>query len=347
MKDTGNKFMYQEPISFGIVGCGMISNIHAQAIKRIPSARLVGVADKCIENARQFAEKYQIKSYDDYAHLLSDPEIQVICVCTPSCFHAKNAIDAMEHGKHVVLEKPMALTAESADEIIRTCQKTGMLLTVISQLRFSEDIREVKKLLEENAIGKVSLCSLYMKYYRSRDYYASSSWKGRRSYDGGGALLNQGIHGVDLLEYIAGSVKKIHGKVRTISHQIEVEDTAVAMLEFENGALGVIEASTCAYPGFERRLEICGDEGYILLEDNRISKMMIHGEEVNRNLTAENETASDPTNLSCEMHQLQIQNLIAAIKGEENLLIDCYEGKKAVRLINEIYRFSEAESNEK
>ena len=317
----------------------MIAGIHAKAIEQIESAVLVGVADVHVEAAERFAQTHGVALYQSYEDMLADPDLDVICICTPSGFHAQNALAALKQGKHVVLEKPMALSLEDANEIVATCDQTGKLLTVISQLRFSEDVRKVKHLLEENAFGKISLCSLYMKYYRSVEYYASSSWKGTRKYDGGGALMNQGIHGVDLLEYIVGSVKEVTGKVKTLSHKIEVEDTAVAMVEFENGALGVIEASTCAYPGFERRLEIHGDRGYVLLKNDQIEELMVNGEEVLVDTSgSRGSTANDPANLHCEMHRRQIQNLLAAICGEEQLLVDAREGRKAIRLIEAIYQ---------
>ena len=329
--------MKDNQFCFGILGCGMIAGIHAEAIGSIPEVVLAGVADANAERARAFAAQHGVRAYESYDQMLSDPELDVICICTPSGFHAENALAALQRGKHVVLEKPMALSVESADRIVAACDQAGKLLTVISQLRFSEDVQKVKALLAENAFGRVALCSLYMKYHRSEAYYASSPWKGTKVFDGGGALMNQGIHGVDLLEYIVGPVRDVTGKARTLSHKIEVEDTAVAMLEFENGALGVIEASTCAYPGFERRIEIHGDKGYVLMRDNKIEKMMVNGEEISAEVTDAG-TSRDPAALHCEMHRRQIQNLLAAIRGEEALVVDAREGRKAIRLIETIYR---------
>lgn len=326
--------------NFGILGCGLVANIHTEALSRIEEANLIGVADNNLAAAESFAQKQGVKAYENYAEMLSDPEVDVVCVCTPSCFHAQNAIEALRHGKHVVLEKPMALTPEEADEVIAVCEETGKYLTVISQLRFSEDIVKVKKLIEEKAFGKISLCNLYMKYWRSKEYYASSSWKGTKKFDGGGALINQGIHGVDLLEYIMGPIKDVEGKIRTLSHAIEVEDTAVALLEFVSGALGVIVASTCAYPGFDRKMEIHGDKGYVILEENRIVKMMLDDVKTKIKIEESVSTASDPATMPSFLHELQIKNLLGALQGKESLLVDHYEGKKAVRLINAIYRSS-------
>lgn len=330
--------MQNHVFQVGILGCGMIANVHANAVSSLPNAAPRGVADARVESAQQFAQSRGVLCYHDYEEMLSDPLVDVVCICTPSGFHAENAIAALEHGKHVVLEKPMALSTKSADEIIAACQKSGKHLTVISQLRFSKDVLRVKQLLDEGAFGTVSLCSLFMKYYRSKEYYASSPWKGTKRFDGGGALMNQGIHGVDLLEYIVGPVKTVKGQIKTLCHNIEVEDTAAAVLEFENGALGVIEASTCAFPGFERRLEIHGDCGYVMLKDNRIEKLMIRGEEIPTNVVDGVGTANDPSNLKSEMHAMQISNLLAAVEGKESLLVDCHEGRRAIALIESIYQ---------
>ena len=325
---------------FGILGCGMIANVHADAIKKIENATLIGVADNYVEFSQKFADKHGAKAYASYKEMLADKEIDAVCICTPSCFHAPNAIEALYAGKHVVLEKPMALSVKAADEVINASKETGKLVTVICQLRFSRDIQRVKKLVEEGAFGKITLCDLYMKYYRNKDYYASSPWKGTLKFDGGGALMNQGIHGIDLIEYMVGPIKDIQGKIRTLSHKIEVEDTAVAMIEFENGALGVIEGSTCAYPGFDRKIEIHGDKGYVVLVENNIEKLMIDGQEQAVEKVEFVSTASDPSALQSGMHKLQIENLVNAIDGKEKLLIDCIEGKKAVRVIEEIYKSS-------
>lgn len=324
---------------FGILGCGMIAGVHADAIGSIENAELSAVSDNNPECARSFAERRGAVAYESYDEMLKS-DIDVVCVCTPSCFHAKNAIEAMRAGKHVVLEKPMALSTADADEVIRVSQETGRLLTVICQLRFADDVRRLKRLVEENAFGKLSLCNLSMKYYRSDEYYSSSPWKGTLKFDGGGALMNQGIHGVDLLEYIVGGVKDVQGIIRTLSHKIEAEDTAVATVEFECGALGVIQGSSCAYPGFERRLEIHGDRGYAVLVENNLKELMINREQIPVSDFEVVRTASDPTAVQSDMHKLQIKNLLLAIDGKEPLLIDAKEGRRAVKIIEDIYKTS-------
>ena len=241
--------MDKKIVRFGILGCGMIARFHADAIDSLENAQLLGAASANPDSAKAFAEARGIQAYESYEAMLADPKIDAVCICTPSGFHAENALQALRAKKHVVLEKPMAFTAAECQQIKEAADKSGCVLTVICQLRFSKDVQRIRKLLAENAFGKLVFCDLYMKYWRDPAYYASSNWKGTKEFDGGGALMNQGIHGVDLLLYLVGDAKVLCAKNKTHFHDIEVEDLSVAMLEFENGALGVIEASTCSNPG--------------------------------------------------------------------------------------------------
>ncbi len=317
----------------------MIASFHAAAIRSLDDACLIGAADNSSARAQNFAAQHSIKAYDSYEQMLADEKIDVVCICTPSSFHADNAIAALNAGKFVVLEKPMAITVEDTQRIIEACEKNRRMLTVISQLRFSPDILRVKRLLEENTFGKIVLCDLSMKYWRDPEYFASSPWKGTLKFDGGGALMNQGIHGVDLILYIAGNAKLLYAKKQTVFHNVEVEDVAVATLEFANGALGTIHASTCTYPGFERKIEILGTTGCAIVRENRLEKLVVNGETLVDTAAEIANTANDPSAMDSELHALQIQNLINAIRGKEKLLVDQYEGQKAVKLIEEIYQY--------
>ena len=328
----------KNPLTFAILGCGVAATIHADAINQLEGAALKGVFDPNISSRETFSQKYNITPYNSFDELLTDDEIDIVCVCTPSFLHAKNAIDILNSGKHAVVEKPMAMSSDDSDAIIKASHDNGKLVTVISQIRFSPDVERIKKLLSENAFGKISLCSLSMNYYRTPEYYSGSNWRGSLTLDGG-TLMNQGIHGIDLIEYILGPVKDVKGKTATIVHNIEAPDTAVAIVEFESGVLGVIESSTCAYPGFSRRLKIQGDKGYVVLKENNIEKLMINGEKIidDDNQEVIVDTANDPTKLLCGLHMLQLKNFIAAINGDETLIADCYEGKKAIKIIEQIY----------
>ncbi len=330
--------MTEKTLRFGILGCGTIAGFHAKAIEHLPNAVLTGAADHMPAFAEAFAQKHHITAYATYEQMLADSTIDAVCICTPSGFHKENALAALVANKHVVLEKPMAFTKEEAKEIADACRKHGRVLTVISQLRFSEDIQKVKALVEDNAFGQLVFCDLYMKYWRSEEYYASSDWKGTLRFDGGGALMNQGIHGVDILLYLAGDAKVLSAKNRTVYHNIEVEDQSVAMLEFENGALGVIEASTCSCPGFERRIELIGTKGSVVLKEGSIESLVVQGKPIECGKVAVAGTANDPTAMDFALHAMQLGNFIAAVFGEEPLRIDAKEGSRAVSLIEEIYR---------
>ena len=327
-------------LRFAIAGCGMIAGFHADAIRSLPNAELIGAVDYNAQKAEEFCKKYNIRVYGSYDEVLSDGDVDAVCICTPSGFHAEQAIKALQNKKHVVIEKPMALNTTDSDRIIAECEKSRCMLTVISQLRFSEGVQKIKKLIDSNAFGGLIFCDLYMKYWRNPEYYANCGWKGTALLDGGGALMNQGIHGIDLLQYIVGEAKLLHGKTKTAFHNIEVEDVAVATVEFLNGALGVIEGSTCCYPGFERKIEILGDNGCAVLREGIIEKLIVNGETIIENAESGSEvnTANDPSAMSYKLHAMQINNFINAINGEEKLLIDAKEGRKAVRLIEEIYK---------
>ena len=329
----------EQCFKFGIIGCGLISHVHAAAIASLPQAILVGVADNNPERAEAFAKQYSVHAYENTTKLLEDPEIDIVCICTPSGFHAEGAQEALRHGKHVVLEKPMALTTESAKAVLELCKQHNRLLTVISQWRFAPSFVYAKQLLEEKKLGNLVMCSLRMKYWRDPTYYTESPWHGTKKFDGGGALMNQGIHGVDLLQYLIGNATVLKGRAKTMYHNIEVEDTAAALLEFENGALGVIEASTCTYPGFDRRWEIHGDRGYMVMQEDSIRELMIDGAyvDVPQLESAAISSAADPGKLEYKNHAAQLQNLLDAICGKNSLRIGAEDGYRAVKLIEDVY----------
>ena len=331
-----------ENVRFGIIGCGVISTVHITALAEIGRAELYGVFDHSPERREAFAAKYGVRAYASYAAMLADPAIDAVIICTPSGLHADQAVQALREGKHVVLEKPMALSVADCEKLCREAELSRCLLTVISQHRFREDVQTVKRLIDEGAFGKLVMCDLYMKYWRDPSYYASGAWRGTWQMDGGGALMNQGIHGVDLMRYMVGDAKLLRGRAKTLVHDIEVEDTAAALVEFDCGALGVIEASTSAYPGFSRRIEIHGSKGYATLVDSTLERLCVSGEVlVEQTVATDVGTASNPSLLGHEGHLLQLKNFVAAIRGEEELLITARDGCEAVRLIEEIYRSSE------
>lgn len=333
--------MEQKTLKFGVLGTGMASDFHAISINKIDGAELLGVCDLNLERAREYANKHGGKVYETYEEMLSDNEIDAICICTPSGYHAENAILAANHGKHIIVEKPLAINTRDVDRIIKACEKNSVKLTVISQFRFSSDIQKAKEIVSSGKLGKLVMCDLYMKYWRDPSYYASSNWRGTKKIDGGAALINQGFHGVDLFLYIAGDAKVKSSIAKASFHNIEAEDTAVAMLEFDCGAVGVIEASTCAFPGFGRRMEIIGTEGHLILTEATIEKVVIGDETLIDNTSKiSTSTASDPMAMPYENHIAQFKNFVNAINGKEEILVTAKESRRALKLIEDVYRLA-------
>lgn len=333
--------MAQKTLKFGVLGTGMASDFHAISINKIEDAELVGVCDVNVERAQEFANKHGGKVYESYEKMLADSSIDAVCICTPSGYHAEHAILAANHRKHIIVEKPLAINTADIDRIIKACEKNSVKLTVISQFRFSPDIQKAKEIVDSGVLGKLVMCDLYMKYWRDPSYYASSNWRGTKKIDGGAALINQGFHGVDLFLYIAGDAKVKSSIAKASFHNIEAEDTAVAMLEFDSGAVGVIEASTCAFPGFGRRMEIIGSKGHLILTEASIEKLVV-GEEIliDNSSGISTSTSSDPMAMPYENHIAQFKNFVNSVNGKEEILVTATESRRALKLIEDVYKLA-------
>jgi predicted dehydrogenase len=249
-----------------------IGPTHAGTIRQIAGAELAAAADTVAERAAAMARKFELsRVYDGHQALLRDPEIDAVCVCTPSGTHADIAIEALAAGKHVVIEKPMDVSLEACDRLIAAEDASGKKLAVISQHRFDAATVLVKDAIEQGRLGRIVLADASVKWWRTQEYYDSGDWRGTWALDGGGALMNQGVHTVDLLQWLAGGVGSLWAQTRTAAHErIEVEDVAVAALTFTNGAVGTLTATTAAYDGFPVRIDIYGTEGTAILEGDRL-----------------------------------------------------------------------------
>lgn len=330
-------------IGYVIIGCGMISQFHIAAINATPAAKVLGVYDAVPDRCRDFAARNGVRAYASLEEVWSDGTVDAVCICTPSGMHYPQAKAALEHGKHVLVEKPMALSLADCDDMIAAAKERGLVLGVVSQLRFSPAIQQVKQAVDAGVLGRLVCGDLYMKFHRSQDYYDSSQWRGTWAMDGGGALMNQGIHGVDLLQYLAGPVESVFARAKTLARRIEVEDTLSAVTEFRSGAVGVIQATTSMYSGFSRRLELCGEKGTIILEEDKILLWDVaddDGRVLENQGAAEVRSSSDPSQISTNGHARQIGNFNAAILGREELLIDGIEGRKALEIILGAYQSS-------
>lgn len=337
-------------IGFGIIGSGMIADIHARAIGKISGSSLVAVFNPSGSKARTFGEKFGCRGYDKIEEFLADPELDAVIVATPSGLHLDGALAAINAGKAVLVEKPIEITLERIDRIIKAAKEKDVILGGIFHSRYFEIPQLIKRTIESGRLGKIALADAYVKWFRSQEYYDSGKWRGTWALDGGGALMNQSIHAIDLLQWFMGPVTEISGHCTTLAHErIEVEDTAVATLKFANGAFGVIEGTTCAWPGYMKKLEIYGSEGSIVMEEESLKVWDMKNptakdEEIVRKYigkgSAQNGGAGDPSTLGYEGHKLEITDFADAVRNHRKPMIDGEEARKAVEIILAIYQSS-------
>ena len=338
-----------DKVKFGIIGTGAIAAMHAEALKDAKNAELVAVFDQVTERAKAFAEKFNVRAIDNFEEFLNDKDIEAVTIATPTGVHGKVAVPAALAGKHLLCEKPLDTTIEKVDEIIAACDKTGVLMMSVFQSRFVKNVGLIKQAIDAGRFGKIVLVSCQCKWFRTQEYYDSATWRGTWALDGGGALMNQSIHTIDLLQYLNGDVEEVSAATATLSHTgIEVEDNAVAILKYKNGALGTIEGSTSCQPGFPRRIEVSGSKGSIVLEDNKIVRWQFVDEEAGDEDIRKNGGigevisgggAGDPMAISSNGHRVQIEALSEAIlAGKKKIDLDGREGRRAVALICSIYK---------
>jgi len=332
-----------QKLGFGIIGIGNISDFHARCIRQIEGCELKAISSRSEEKAKKASCEYNVPYYTNFLDLINRDDIDVISICAPSGMHLEPSIAAAEAGKHVIVEKPIEITLERADQIIHACQEANVKLAVIFQNRFSEAVQRLRKAIQQGQLGKLILGDAYIKWHRTQEYYNTGGWRGTLKGDGGGALINQSIHSIDLLQWIMGPVRSVSGKVGTFTHPIEGEDMALALLTFENGAMGVIEGSTSIYPGFPERLEIHGEKGTVILEVGRIKTWEIKGaQQQPEELMVDDKSggASDPTAISIEGHLAQYRDFVDAIQNDREPMVNGFEGRKALEIVLAIYRSS-------
>ncbi|MFO0928777.1 MAG: Gfo/Idh/MocA family oxidoreductase [Gemmataceae bacterium] len=341
--------MSDSTLGVAIVGCGMIARFHVRALQDVPNTRLVAVVDRTEEIAARFrdTQKLQVDAYGDLQQVLKRPDVHLIIIATPSGLHRDPSVAAALAGKHVVVEKPMEITTERCDAILDACRKGGVQLCTIFPSRFGDANVALKKAIEAGKFGRLTLGETTCKWWRSQAYYDEGGWKGTKALDGGGALMNQAIHQVDLLQWMMGPVTEIVGFADTLAHQrIEVEDTAVACLRFASGALGVIQATTSVYPGLPKTISIHGDRGTAVIEQEDVLKWDFNpptpDDEAVRQRFAQKVGASggssDPAAISHVGHARQLTDFVEAIRTGRKPLVDGQEGRKAVAIIEAIYQ---------
>ncbi|MBT7958654.1 MAG: Gfo/Idh/MocA family oxidoreductase [Akkermansiaceae bacterium] len=335
-------------MKFGIIGAGMIGRFHAKAITDMTGGTLHSVFDLNLERAEALAADFGAKAYSDMDAFLADENLDIVTVGTPSGAHLDPTLAALNAGKHAIVEKPLEVTTERIDQLMDAAQKSGKTLAAVLNRRFHPGMDAFKKASTEGRFGTLASASAYIKWYRDQAYYDSAGWRGTWALDGGGALMNQSIHTVDALLYLAGPVKRVTANTALLAHErIEVEDHCVALLEFENGARGVIEASTCTWSrdGHPARVQLSGTEGSVFLADEAFESWDFQNEqpedeEIRSSLMKGQEAglgANDPSAINTYQHQRNFEEVVTAIHEGREPTTSANESRKAVELIQAIY----------
>jgi UDP-N-acetyl-2-amino-2-deoxyglucuronate dehydrogenase len=342
---------YMKNLGFGIIGLGMIADVHAKAIDAVEGCRLVAGFDALADKAEKFGKEYGCRGYDSLEAFLADEDLDIVTIATPSGLHLEGAVAAARAGKHVVVEKPLEITKARCNEIIEACQKYGVKLAGVFPSRFHTAPKLIKKAIDEGRFGKIVMADAQVKWYRTQAYYDSGAWRGTWKYDGGGALMNQSIHAIDLLQWFMGDVLTVAAFTDTLSHErIEVEDTAVAILKFANGAMGVIEGTTSAYPGFLKKIEILGTKGSAVMEEESIIKWQFEDElpedQVIRDKylsgTSSGGGAADPKAIGFHGHQMLFTSFAQSVRDNGPVEISGESARNAVEIIEGIYRSAQS-----
>jgi predicted dehydrogenase len=329
-------------LGFGFIGAGAIAHFHAKAVAASNGGKALGVVSRTAATAQKFAAEHGLRfAGDDVEALLKQPGLDAVCITTPSALHLEPALAAIRAGKHLMIEKPLDATVEGTDRILHEAAKSGVRVGSIFQARFGDAARQVKAAIDGGRFGRMVLASCYVKWNRTAEYY--TGWKGRLAEDGGGVIINQAIHGVDLLQWFAGMPAEVFAWSTQRVHQIESEDTCVAALKFASGAMGTIEGTTATWPGWSRRIEICGENGSAVMEDDDITRWDFREERPEdakiRGIrdAAMGSGAAAPMNIKIEGHVRQIQDFIDGIREKRPFFIEGAEARKAVALVRAIY----------
>jgi predicted dehydrogenase len=327
-----------DELRFGLIGCGRVASRHAQSVAELPGARLSAVADIRENRARRFAVEYGAALYTDYRRLLERTDVDVVNICVPSGLHAQVALDAIQVGKHVIVEKPLALSLADADRMIAAAKQAEVNLCVVLQNRYNPPMQDLKRVVESGRLGKLLLGNATVRWYRPQEYY-EDDWHGTWAMDGG-ALMNQSIHHIDALQWLLGKPASVFAYSATLAHRMEAEDTGVAVIRFVGGALGVVEGSTITYPeNLEGSVAVFGERGSLKVGGTALNRKVLwkiageleHEKEL---LTRE---SVDPPSVYGTSHRAVIADMIAAIRAGREPKTNGREAKKSLALVLAMY----------
>jgi UDP-N-acetyl-2-amino-2-deoxyglucuronate dehydrogenase len=324
----------------GLIGGGNITETHARAALAIPGVKISAIYGTHPDRTAKLCQDYGGTPYADMEKFLAHQPMSMVIIGSPSGLHAEHGMRAARRGLDVLTEKPIDISTARADALIAEAEKAGVKLGVIFQDRSKPAVRRLKSFLAEGALGKPILADAQVKWYRRPEYYGNSRWRGKLALDGGGALINQGVHTADLLLWLMGDVTSVQAQMATALHKIEGEDTVIALLEFASGAIGTLVAATSAYPGYPRRIEITGSEGTVILEHDRIIRADLrtpHPELLGIESSDQNQQATSAVVSDIRGHQAIIEDFLNAIKTKSRPMCDGKEGRRSIALIEAIY----------
>lgn len=337
-----------KPVRFAVVGAGMIGELHAKLIAELPETELACVFSRDMGRAKGLTDKYGGRPVTDFGALLADGGIDAVSVCTASGEHAQFGVPASKAGKHVLVEKPVEINLQRADQLIAACRAAGVKLGVVFQLRFLDASQEVRRAVRAGALGQPVMSDCYMKFYRPQEYYDNSRWKGTLAMDGGGALINQAIHGLDLMLSMTSDIVAVKAYAGVRAHAgIEVEDTCVAVARFADGSFGVIQATTSVQPDFQQRIELHGTKGTILLEGTEDTWVKLWETEDEKRECAppepvEHTGAAAVLEVGGEGHRRQIADFAAAIREDREPAVNGEEGRRSLAVVQAVYESARA-----
>jgi UDP-N-acetyl-2-amino-2-deoxyglucuronate dehydrogenase len=327
-------------LNIGLIGCGRISKNHFEAIAAQPDAQCIACCDIIEDRAKEAAKKYNIPTWTtNYEEMLSDPNIDLISICTPSGLHPEHGIVAAKAGKHVLIEKPMACRLAEADELIKTCHQAGVKLFVVLQNRLNPSIQLVRRAFEEGRFGQIYMITSNVFWTRPQDYYDMAPWRGTWELDGG-AFMNQASHYVDMVQWFGGPIKEVKSLTATLARNIEAEDTGSAIIRFKNGAIGSINVTMLTYPkNLEGSITILGEKGTVRISGTSMNKIE-HWEFADKeDYDAEIEKHNtNPTSVYGFGHSGYYRNVIDSLQGAANLISNGPEGRKSLFLLEQIYK---------
>lgn len=348
--------MSQQDIRVGVVGCGAIFNNHVTGVKQANGAVLAAICDEVPEKAEAKGKEHGVPYFSSFEEML--PHVDAVNICVPSGLHAKLGVLAAQAGKHVLVEKPVDITYQAAKALVDACESAGVKHACISQHRFASAIQKAREMVQSGALGTMVQGDAYIKWYRTQAYYDSGDWRGTWALDGGGCLMNQGVHYVDMIQWVMGGVKAVRAITRTMAHNIEVEDVACSLIEYNNGAIGVIQGSTSAFPGLSERFDVHGKHGSIIIEGDKVKLWEIDPEAADLGpygrgvLTQptpsvhvldgdkEGTGAADPSAIWGEQHNMQIQDFISAIHEDRDAFVTTRDALEPLKVILAIYESS-------